>query len=171
LQVPDRLGVLQVAEGVAGVGDLHVLVAVVDELHEEAVGRTALVHLSGRVEEAGAIAEGGGRFGPSADPRPHLGDRRVELRRRLDVGHERHVVGRGGLRQQLLEVARIDLRQPLLEDARGVVLRLLHVRLVERVDSEHPARHGGGELREEEDSTEVCGAVHGERDGRVTGTR
>ncbi|MGZ5359720.1 MAG: hypothetical protein ACXWF9_12150 [Solirubrobacterales bacterium] len=41
-----------------------------------------------------------------------------------------------------------------LEHLGGVVLGLLHVGLVERVDAEHPARHRGRELCEEERARE-----------------
>ena len=47
LQVADRLGVLQVAEAVARLRDLGVLVSVVQQLDEQAVLRPALVELPG----------------------------------------------------------------------------------------------------------------------------
>ena len=56
-----------------------------------------------------------------------------------------------------------------LQHARRVVLRLLHVGLVEGVDAQRPARHRGGELGEEEDPAEVGSAVHSERQRRVPG--
>src|SRR5205085_5234968 len=47
------------------------------------------------------------------------------------------------------------LRLELLEQLLRVVLRLLHVRLIERVDAEERAGDGGGELPGEENLAEV----------------
>ena len=58
---------------------------------------------------------------------------------------------------------------PSVEDLLRRVLGLLHVGLVERVDLEHPADHGGGELRQEEHAPEVVGPARLHGDRRVPG--
>src|SRR3954468_11715832 len=146
VEVADRLRVLQVAEGVARARDLHVFVAVVHELNEQAGGRTTLVELAGRVQEPRSVAEGGGGLGLVADGRPQLVHRGIELLARLEVAHDRHVVGRRRLVQDLAQVRGLRHLGQLaaVQHLLGVVLCLLHVRLIEGIDAERPARHRGG---------------------------
>src|SRR5919205_495532 len=96
LPVPGGLGVLQRAEAVAGARDLGVLVAVVHQLEEDPGRRPPLVQLAGRVQEAGAVAEGGGAPGAIPDRLAKPGHRLFEARRGLDVAHDGHVPGRAG---------------------------------------------------------------------------
>src|ERR1044072_2520657 len=68
--------------------------------------------------------------------------RRLELRlaRGVDGRLHGHVVPRPGLREELVErAARLDVGLAALEHLVRLVLRRLHVRLVERVDPEDRA--------------------------------
>ena len=172
-QVARRLGGDQRPERVAGVGDVDVALRIVDELQEAAGRRAALVQLSGRVQEARAVPERGGRAGGGADRVAQLGDRGVELVRRRHVAHDRDVVRRacvGQQRAQLLVAGGLELGDRSgVEHPLGVVLGLLHVGLVERVDLERPARHRDRELGQEEDPAEVGGPVRGQRERRMPG--
>ena len=79
---------------------------------------------------------------------------------RIDEGLDRDVVARSRLCEQLLDRAfRLHLERALCEQLTGPVLRLLDVRLVERVDLEDRARDGGGELPAEELGAEVVRVV------------
>src|SRR3546814_3248865 len=53
------------------------------------------------------------------------------------------------------------------EDALRVVLRLLDVRLIERIDLEHAPGDGDGELPAEELTAEVIRVIEVERDDRL----
>src|SRR4029453_17583137 len=83
---------------------------------------------------------------------PGLGalDQRPELvlARRVDEGLDRDVVVRLRLPEELVErAARLHVRiATRREHLVRLVLRRLHVRLVERVDAENRARNGGREL-------------------------
>src|SRR5947209_3689701 len=55
-KIAERLGLLEHAERVWLVGDLHLRRVFVRQLYEDAVRRSALVQLSGRVKEARAVA-------------------------------------------------------------------------------------------------------------------
>src|ERR687896_94251 len=97
LGITECLGVLQVLERVAGLGYLHVLLRLRIELQEHAVRRTALVVLAGRMEIAGAVAEGRRGLGAIADPRAQLFNGTVELVRGGHVGEDCDVLRRGDL--------------------------------------------------------------------------
>src|SRR5439155_14800308 len=101
LQVARGLRVLERPEGVARLRDLDVVRAVVDQLEEQPGLRAALVELPGRVEEARAISEGGRGLRGVADRRAQTVDRTIEALRRLDVAHDRHVVRRLGVQEEL----------------------------------------------------------------------
>ena len=63
----------------------------------------------------------------------------------------------------------MPLRLELFEQPLRVVLRLLHVRLIERVDAEERAGDGGGELPGEENLAEVERVFEHEIDDRMAG--
>src|SRR6266480_868356 len=92
--------------------------------------RAALVELSGRVQEARAVAERRGGAGGVPDRGAEMIYRAVEALGRLHVAHDRHVVRRLGGLEQLPEslvggvrlVGELAVAPVLLEDLRGVVL-------------------------------------------------
>ena len=61
LQVAEGLGILEGAEGVGAAGQGQVLGVIVGELNEQAGVGAALVVLAGAVQEAWAVARGGGQ--------------------------------------------------------------------------------------------------------------
>ncbi len=124
------------------------LARVVHDLAEEADVRAALVQLPGRVEIARPVAV---RHDEAA-PRPQVGDERrdpdVVRRRRVDERLDADVVARVRLVEQLLD-RRLGAELRLLagrEHLVRLVLRRLHVRLVERVDLEDRTGDGDREL-------------------------
>src|SRR5437763_4244497 len=167
LVIADGLRAAQHAEAESLAGDGHVLAAAAGELQEHAVVRAAFVQLTGGVEEARAVAGGGGDAQLARDGLADGGDGLVARRTRRDVLGERDVIARLDFRQQRgdgVGIAGVDLRAgerhrplrlELLEQLPGVVLRLLHVRLIEGVDAQQRAGDGGGELPGEEDLAEV----------------
>ena len=133
------------------------------------------------MKEARAVAGRGGDVELARDGLADSGDDLVALRRRGDVLGERDVVARlrggeqrrdsvGGVRDRdEVGIVQLAARLVLLEQALGVVLRLLHVRLVEGVDAEERAGDRGGEFPREEDLAEVLGVVQDEIDDGMAG--
>src|SRR5579884_3816683 len=147
-EVACRLRVNEPTEAERLAGDRQLLAGVVDDLQEEAGGRSALVQLPRRVQVARAEAVGDDAAGRLARPRGQCEHALLVLRRRVDERLDADVVAGPRLREQLLGRA---LRRQVGPLARGehllrLVLRRLHVRLVERVDAEDRAGDGGGEL-------------------------
>src|SRR5918912_1485672 len=68
-----------------------------------------------------------------------------------------------------VELVALPVLDALVEHLVGRVLRLLDIRLVERVDAQRPAGDRRGELGEEEDLAEILRAVELRRDYRVPG--
>src|SRR3954452_12985090 len=167
LQVAVGLGGDQGPEPVGLARDLGVLAAVVDELQEAAGRRAALVVLPGRVQEARAVAPRRRDLRAPGDGGAQAGDRLVDGVLVGQVAHDRHVVGRGEPVEQLRAVALVHGLLTRLQRLARVALGLLDVGLVERVDLERPAGHGGGDLAEEEQPAEVAGAVRVDGDRRV----
>jgi hypothetical protein len=90
----------------------------------------------------------------------------------LDVAHDRQIARRAEAAQERaqLVVGGVGLvLGPLGQHAVRGVLGLLNVGLVERVDAQHPADGGDGELGEEEDPSEVVRALDLAHDDRVSG--
>ena len=180
------LRVDELAEGEGRVGDRPIDRVVRGQLEEPADRGAALVELTGRVEEAGAVAEGRGAAGGVAEEAPDPergrvdrgggGDERLEREVALraapgEVGGERPDERDGplGAAQGCVR----EEREPLAADERdgrrgrdsrllggedgpGQLLRLLDVRLVERVDPEH----GSGDRGRHFPADELAAEVH-----------
>jgi hypothetical protein len=71
------------------VGNLEIVIRLVDELDEQTPPRVSLVKLAGRVEEAWAIAERGGAVRRIAKSPPQGGEGLSNLRARMEVGEDR----------------------------------------------------------------------------------
>ena len=182
-QVAERLRHLQPGEAERPAGDREIVRDHTGDLQERADLRAALVVLPGRVQEARRPAE---RHRPLGAPRERLADqRRGRIGVPVEVGHDGEVSALGNGAQQRGDDAREVVRAAeqdrvvgvhldravgehrvafgqravagLVEDLAGVVLRLLHVRLVERVDAEHPAGDRGGVLPHHELRAERAG--------------
>ena len=67
LEVPDGLGGGECGEGVRFAGDADVFFTEVDDLEEESVVGSALMKLTGGVEEAGPVSECGGESVPGEE--------------------------------------------------------------------------------------------------------
>ena len=174
LQVARRLCRDQRPERVAGVGDLDV--APSDRRRAAGSGRSA-----GR--PCAAVPSSAGSAGRTRTWWPRPVAARIASRSSAiaasnssdgrHVAHDRHVVRRarvGQQRAQLLVAGGLELGDRAgVEHPLGVVLGLLHVRLVERVDLERPAGHRDRELGQEEDPAEVGGPVCGKRERRMPG--
>src|SRR5205823_903597 len=101
LEVADRLGAHEDAEGVRLVRNLHVAGGTAGELEEDAAGGPSFVQLAGRVEEAWAVAGGGGDVELVRDGLANLCDPLIpflclaeilsqcDVVARLDLGEER----------------------------------------------------------------------------------
>src|SRR6266404_661371 len=137
--------------------DRELLAAVIDDLEEEARVRAALVQLSGGVEVPRPVAMRDDAAGARAKLAGDLRDAAVV---RLRGWHERlhaGVVTLASLGDQRIDRAFILERRVLTRRKHLVrlVLRCLHVRLVERVDLEPPRRDGHRELPAEEFAAKV----------------
>ena len=136
---------------------------VVDDLQEAADRRAALVQLAGRVQVARPEAEGDDAVGLRAQPL----DERLQalLLGRVDERLDRDVVARAAPARAAPRPSPPARHGTVRRTASTLVrpvLRLLDVRLVERVDLEDRARDGGRELPAEELGAEVVrvGELH-----------
>ena len=113
----------------------------------------------------------------------NLRDQLVALRRRRKVFGHRDVIARFHFSEQRSDRFRIIRRHlrsgeghlacrlELLKQTLRIVFRLLHVRLIERIDAERRAGDGRGELPCEEDFAEVAFVFHDDVDDRMSGVR
>src|SRR6266550_4755260 len=88
LEVPARLCCLHHTEAVTPARDLQVERVVAGDLEEHAAVRTALVGLSGRVQEAGTEADTGCDAPAVAHQPAHLRERALALSVHLQVGEQ-----------------------------------------------------------------------------------
>ena len=182
LGVAAGLGGDELAEGERPARDREVLLGVGGDLDEDPVGRTALVVLPGRVQEARSPAEGDRPTGVVEEGARDLLEVGVLLA--VEVGHDRDVAASsrraaraarstapgtvcGVAEPVATEGADLDGavderrllggRAGLVEQAAGGLLGALDVGLVERVDAEQAAGDGGGVLPEEQLGAEGAG--------------
>ena len=154
----------------SGIGDVAPRSA--GELEEHAVVAAAFVQLAGRVEEARAVAA---RRGDAQLARDRLADRgellvaRDRLAEVLASARRSRPASRCASSVAIASVSRHCTRLPgraaapvivpfsvnSASSALRVVLRLLHVRLIERIHAEERAGDRGGELPDEERLAEV----------------
>ena len=130
LVVSRRLRADQAREAEVAPGDRQLVAGVVHDLQEEAVVRAALVELAGGVEVARpeAVRDDVPALARTIDELLHLVDAR-----RVDERLDAHVVALLRLREQFLERAlRLELDVAAGEHLVGLVLRRLHVGLIER---------------------------------------
>ena len=176
-------------------GDRQVARIVTRDLNEQAVVRAALVELTRGVQEPGSVAERGRQ--PQMVPKARangLKERSV-LACPVEVRHEGHVVSRPRLAEEPTEITlnrlrrmpalpvelnpvqleqRSVIRKPALgaelrQQPVGVVLALLHVRLVESVDAEQRARGRGRHFPAEKFLAKVQFVRQFDPDHRVSG--
>ncbi len=160
-RVARRLVGDQLAEGERAIRNREVFSGRLGDLQEYSDGRSALVELAGRVQEARSPAEGDGTPGTGRENVAQFGE--VRMRDTVHVGLDGQVTVVGEMREQLvdhgLQVARAidhvggaanldsvfgegrrDRRGGLIQQRASGDLRRLDVGLVERVDAEQATR-------------------------------
>ena len=169
--VAERLRVAQRAESERASGDRLVVLLARQQLHEHPGRRPALVVLARGVEVARAEPRRDRAAEPIAQAALQVLEQRLALwrggdeRLQADVGAAalgltKHVAQRSGLLRRELAVAR-----EAVEDRNRAILRLLHVRLVERVDVQASADQRRRDLPLDEERPElgrIAVELHGE---------
>src|SRR5579885_3596567 len=194
VEVAERLGRFQDAEGVRLAGDSHIVPILAGELDEDAVVCAAFVQLARGMQEARAVADGGGHLIEVAQADAQGFQRAFRLRVLLHVGHDGDIVAGLDLAQEGMQVigqaaravfGAVDGDVPLLDDRRRlrqlallfvlrqnvvrVLLALLDVGFVEGIDVQDVACGGDGELPEEELRPQIVVIAQIIRDFRLTG--
>src|SRR5437588_3626052 len=158
-EIPQRLRVDQRAEAerLPRYRDV-VLTLLVDELDEHAAVRPSLVELAGRVQVPRPEPERRRHAEAVAQRQARALQVVASFFGRIDERLQRDVVAELDLREQRFDVVEAGrLGSAGVQDLRRRLLRRRHVRLVDRIDAEHPSGKCRGELPAEELGAEVPG--------------
>ena len=193
LEIPQGLGAPEGPEGIRRSGDGHILAVVGREEQEQPCRGSPLMVLPGRVQVPGPVSERGGQPRAVAEAYPDRLQSLVGRRLLGQVRHQGDVVpgpalgepppqgpGDRPLRSVAVQAqGAFDeggrlLGQPAVfadavEEPVGIVLALLHVRLVERVDAQDGAGGRRRELPPKEFPAQIEEVVHLDRHHRMPG--
>ena len=164
-EVTVGLGADEPGEAEGPAGNRKLVAGIVHDLDEAPGRRSALVQLAGRVQvpRTEAVRDHAARLARPRDQGLELG-----FAGRVDESLDADVVRGRGSREQVVQVGPGlgYRRDPLAgENLVRPVLRLLDVRLVERIDADDRAGHGRGELP----AVELLAELVGVRNARLLG--